>query len=119
MKDHADCVFCRIGRGELPCRAVYEDDDIIVFHDINPSAPVHLLMTPKRHLGSLIDVTPDDSALLGKMLVLAPKLAHEHGALDGFRVVINNGVGGGQEVFHLHVHVLGGPRPWRSMSVGR
>jgi histidine triad (HIT) family protein len=119
MKDHADCVFCRIARGELPCRSVYQDDDIVVFHDINPSAPVHLLMTPKRHISSLIDAVPEDAALLGKMLVLAPTLAREQGAADGFRVVINNGVGGGQEVFHLHVHVLGGPRPWRSMSVGR
>jgi histidine triad (HIT) family protein len=115
----AACLFCRIVHGEIPSRTAYEDDEVIVFHDIHPAAPVHLLIVPRRHLESLIDAEPADQALLGKMLLLAPRLAREQGATDGFRVVINNGTGGGQEVFHLHVHVLGGPRPWRSMSVGR
>ena len=114
-----DCLFCRIARGEIPSRRVHEDDDLVVFHDIHPAAPVHLLMVPKRHIESLITAAPEDQALLGKMLLLAPRLAREQGAGDGFRLVVNNGPGGGQEVFHLHYHVLGGPRPWRQMSTGR
>jgi len=113
------CLFCRIARGEIPSRRVYEDEDLIVFHDIHPAAPVHLLVVPKRHIESLITAGPEDQALMGKMLLLAPRLAREQGAADGFRLVINNGPGGGQEVFHLHCHVLGGPRPWRQMSTGR
>jgi histidine triad (HIT) family protein len=119
MTDHSDCIFCRILRKEIPCRSVYEDDDVLVFHDIHPAAPVHLLIIPKHHVASLIDANPTDQLLLGKMLLLAPQLAKDQGASDGFRVVINNGDGGGQEVFHLHVHVLGGPRPWRTMTIGR
>jgi histidine triad (HIT) family protein len=113
------CLFCRIVRGEIPSRSAYEDDEVIAFHDIHPAAPIHLLIVPRRHIDSLIDAQPGDQALLGKMLQLAPRLAREQGATDGFRVVINNGPGGGQEIYHLHVHVLGGPRPWRSMSIGR
>lgn len=119
MSDHTDCIFCRIVRKEIPARLIYEDDELLAFHDIHPAAPVHLLIIPRQHIDSLIDAQPSQATLLGKMLVLAPKLAQEQGAADGFRVVINNGVGGGQEVFHLHVHVLGGPRPWRTMTVGR
>jgi len=118
-EDHANCLFCRIARGQIPSRMVYEDEDLVVFHDIHPAAPIHLLIVPRRHFSSLIDAGPDDLALLGKMLLLAPRLALEQGATDGFRVVVNNGAGGGQEVFHSHFHVLGGPRPWRSMSPGR
>jgi histidine triad (HIT) family protein len=117
--DTADCLFCRIARGDIPSRRVHEDEDLVVFHDIHPAAPVHLLIVPRVHLGSLIDAAPEHEALLGKMLLLAPRLAREQGAHDGFRIVVNNGTGGGQEVFHLHVHVLGGPRPWRQMSTGR
>jgi histidine triad (HIT) family protein len=108
-----DCIFCRITRGEIPSRKVYEDDDLIAFHDIHPAAPVHLLMVPKVHVDSLITAGPEHEALLGKMLLLAPRLAREQGATDGFRIVINNGPDGGQEVYHLHVHVMGGPRPWK------
>ena len=115
----SSCLFCRIVRGEIPARTTYEDDELIVFHDIHPAAPIHLLIVPRRHVGSLLDVESDDQALLGKMLLLAPRVAREQGAADGFRVVVNNGPGGGQEIFHLHLHVLGGPRPWRSMSTGR
>jgi histidine triad (HIT) family protein len=117
--DPSTCLFCRIARGEIPSRRVYEDDDLVVFHDIHPAAPVHLLITPRRHTDSLITAEPGDQALLGKMLLLAPRLAQEQGATDGFRLVVNNGPGGGQEVPHLHIHVLGGPRPWRQMSTGR
>jgi histidine triad (HIT) family protein len=111
----SDCIFCRIAKGEIPSKKVYEDDEVLVFHDINPAAPVHLLMIPKLHLESLVTVQEQHAALLGKMLVLAPRLAREQGASDGFRIVINNGPDGGQEVYHLHVHVLGGPRPWKRL----
>jgi len=109
------CIFCRIAGGEIPSKKVYEDDDILVFHDIHPAAPVHLLMIPREHVDSLITAEPRHGALLGKMLLLAPRLAREQGATDGFRIVINNGPDGGQEVYHLHVHVLGGPRPWKRL----
>lgn len=115
----ASCLFCRIARGEIPSKTVYEDEEVRVFHDIQPAAPVHLLIVPKTHVESLIDASAEHGALLGRMLLLAPRLAREQGATDGFRVMINNGPGGGQEVFHLHVHVLGGPRPWRQMTVGK
>jgi histidine triad (HIT) family protein len=109
----ADCIFCKILAGQIPAQRVYEDDEIMVFPDIHPAAPVHLLMIPKVHLVNLITAEASHQALLGKMLLLAPRLAREHGATDGFRIVINNGPDGGQEVHHLHVHVLGGPRPWK------
>lgn len=104
----SNCLFCRIARGEIPCRKVYEDEEILAFHDINPAAPVHFLMIPKAHLVSLREADESHAALLGKMLVLAPKLAREQGLETGFRTIINSGEGGGQEVFHLHVHILGG-----------
>ena len=110
-----DCIFCRIAAGQIPSKKVYEDDDLLVFHDINPAAPVHLLMIPKAHTDSLMTAGEQHAALLGKMMVLAPRLAREQGASDGFRIVINNGPDGGQEVYHLHVHVLGGPRPWKRL----
>lgn len=103
-----DCIFCRIVRGELPSRKAYEDEDVLVFHDIRPIAPVHLLLIPKAHVASLADCGPEHQALLGKLLLLAPRLAREHGLTDGFRTMINTGRGGGQEVFHLHLHVFGG-----------
>jgi histidine triad (HIT) family protein len=104
----SDCIFCKIARGEIPCRKVYEDDEVLAFHDINPAAPVHFMLVPKQHLASLADADESHAALLAKMLLLAPKLAKEQGLSDGFRTVINTGRGGGQEVFHLHVHVIGG-----------
>jgi histidine triad (HIT) family protein len=110
-----NCLFCRIARGELPTRKVYEDDEVIAFHDINPAAPVHLLLVPKLHVESLLTTTPEHEALLGKLMTLAPRLAKEQGCDNGFRAVINNGPDGGQEVYHLHVHVLGGPRPWKRL----
>ncbi|HCI52830.1 MAG TPA: histidine triad nucleotide-binding protein [Gallionella sp.] len=104
----SDCLFCKIAKGEIPCRKVYEDDDVLAFHDINPVAPVHFLLIPKPHLTSLAEAETHHAAMLGKLLLLAPKLAKEQGLSDGFRTVINTGRGGGQEVFHLHVHVIGG-----------
>lgn len=103
-----NCIFCKIVRGEIPSKKAYEDEEVLVFHDIHPIAPVHLLLIPKAHVASLGECTSEHQAILGKMLLLAPKLALEHGLDKGFRTMINTGPGGGQEVFHLHVHVFGG-----------
>lgn len=105
------CIFCKIVAGQIPCNIAYEDDEVLAFHDIRPAARVHLLLIPKKHVDSLQQCGSDDQALLGKMLLLATKLAAENGLSDGFKTAINTGVGGGQEVFHLHMHVLGGGRP--------
>jgi len=110
-----DCLFCRIARGELPSGKLYEDDEVLAFHDIHPAAPVHFMIVPKTHVDSLIEAGPGHTALLGKMVALAPRLAKEQGCVNGFRVVINNGPDGGQEVNHLHIHILGGPRPWKRL----
>lgn len=103
-----DCIFCKIAAGDIPSRKIYEDGDVVAFHDINPAAPVHFMIVPKRHMTSLESCDESDRAILGKILLLAPKLAREQGLTDGFKTVINTGVGGGQVVMHLHVHVLGG-----------
>jgi histidine triad (HIT) family protein len=103
-----DCIFCKIARGEIPSKKVYEDEEVYAFHDIHPVAPVHFMLIPKLHLVSLMEIDESHATLLGKMLILAPKLAKEQGLDAGFRTVINSGKGGGQEVFHLHVHVIGG-----------
>jgi len=108
-----DCIFCRIARGELPSRKVYEDDDILAFHEIRPLAPVHFLIIPKVHVVNLYDADMKHQDVLGKILGMAGQLAREQGLEDGFRTVINNGRIGGQEVYHLHLHVLGGPQPLR------
>ena len=110
------CIFCKIVAGKIPSRKVHEDDDILAFHDINPWAPVHFLMVPKVHIASLAQVDQRHQALLGRMLTLAPALALQEGCnpypAGGWRVLINTGDEGGQEVRHLHIHVMGGPRPW-------
>ena len=103
-----DCLFCKIVRGEIPCRKIYENDEVLAFHDINPVAQVHFLMIPKLHLASLEDAQDAQATLLGKMLLLAPKLAHEQGLQHGFRTAIHTGKEGGQLVFHFHIHVTGG-----------
>ena len=102
-----DCIFCKIVSGAIPSKRLYEDDEVIAFHDIHPIAPVHFLLVPKLHVASLIDCATEHEGLLGRLLLLAPELAKEQG-LDGFRTMINTGKSGGQEVFHLHVHVFGG-----------
>ncbi|SFC01797.1 histidine triad (HIT) family protein [Polaromonas sp. OV174] len=114
---HSDtCIFCKIAAGAIPCRKVYEDDELFAFHDIHPWAPVHFLIIPKAHIPSMAQVEPEHAALLGRMMVLAPKLAMEQGCnpypKGGFRILTNTGTEGGQEVHHLHFHVIGGPRPW-------
>ncbi len=103
-----DCIFCKIVAGEIPARKLYEDSDLIAFHDIHPAAPVHFMIVPKEHIASLADAHARHEILLGRMLLLAPILAKEQGLHDGFRTIINTGRGGGQEVMHLHVHIMGG-----------
>ncbi|TLD44297.1 MAG: Purine nucleoside phosphoramidase [Accumulibacter sp.] len=106
-----DCLFCRIVAGRIPARKVFEDDEILAFHDINPARPVHLLVIPKRHITSLATVSDADTWVLGRMLAVANRLATEQGSPDGFRVIINTGRIGHQEVQHLHAHIVGGPEP--------
>ena len=116
---HSDpgCIFCKIVAGQIPARKVYEDEDILAFHDIQPWAPVHFLLIPKQHILSMAQVGPEHAGVLGRMMALAPKLAMEQGCRPypegGFRIICNTGIDGGQEVHHLHIHVIGGPRPWR------
>jgi histidine triad (HIT) family protein len=106
-----NCIFCKIVRGEIPAQKLYQDDDVVAFPDIRPQAPVHLLVVPKAHVATLYDATALHQAALGKMLAVAGRLAREAGAADGFRVIINNGRVGHQEVYHVHMHILGGPEP--------
>jgi histidine triad (HIT) family protein len=112
-----DCVFCRIVRGEIPSRKIYEDDDILAFHDIQPVAPVHFMLVPKRHIPSLADATMDDAGVLGRIMALCGRLAHEQGSPEGFRTIVNTGRIGRQDVMHVHVHVIGGPNPLGPMIV--
>lgn len=117
-----NCIFCKIAEKKIPSTTVYEDDELLAFKDINPAAPVHLLVIPKKHFSTLQDAAAEP-ALLGKMLALAPRLAGENGCAvsydadgtpsGGFKTLINSGPDGGQEVYHLHLHVIGGPHPWR------
>lgn len=102
-----DCIFCKIIQGAIPSKKIYEDDEVIAINDIHPIAPVHFMIIPKQHIAGLNDCVPTHLPLLGKVLLLAPKLAQEQG-LKGFRTMINTGREGGQEVFHIHVHVFGG-----------
>ncbi|MEZ5741237.1 MAG: histidine triad nucleotide-binding protein [Burkholderiaceae bacterium] len=111
---HDNCLFCKLVAGTIPSKKVYEDEDILAFHDINPAADVHFLIIPKRHLVNLYDADMAHQALVGKMFGMVGQLAREQGLDDGFRVVVNNGRIGRQEVYHLHVHVMGGPEPLRS-----
>jgi histidine triad (HIT) family protein len=106
-----NCIFCKIARGLIPAKKIYDDDEVMAFHDIRPQAPVHFLLVPKAHVATLYDAAAQHEAALGKMLALAGRLAREAGATDGFRAIINNGRVGHQEVYHVHMHVLGGPEP--------
>ena len=106
-----NCIFCKIARGDIPSRKVFEDEDVLAFHDINPQAPVHFLIIPKQHIASLYEAEASHQAVLGRMLAVAGRLAREQGAGDGFRTIINTGRVGGQEVYHLHMHIFGGPEP--------
>ena len=118
-----NCLFCKIAAKQIPASIVYEDDELLAFKDIHPAAPVHLLVIPKIHVATLTDTDASHDAMLGRMLALAPRLAREHGIevkLDGegnrtggYKTLINSGPDGGQEVYHLHLHLYGGARPWR------
>ena len=109
-----NCLFCRIASGEAPARVLFADDDLVAFHDLHPQAPVHVLVVPRRHVASLAHGSADDAALLGRLCLAAAEAARRTGiAESGFRVVVNNGAGVGQSVFHVHLHVLGGrPLGW-------
>ena len=111
-----NCLFCKIIAKQIPSKTVYEDDLVYAFHDINPWAPVHFLMVPKAHIASMAHVGSEHAALMGHIMALVPKLALQEGCNPypegGYRLVTNTGAEGGQEVHHLHFHVMGGPRPW-------
>jgi len=104
-----DCIFCKLVAGKIPSRKVYEDEEILAFHDIQPAAPVHFMMIPKAHVASLAECGPEHAGVLGRMMALAGRLAREQGSPDGFRVIVNTGRVGRQDVYHLHIHVIGGP----------
>ena len=122
-----NCVFCKIAAGTIPSKKVFEDEELIAFHDINPAAPVHVLIVPKQHIPSLAACTESHVALLGKMMLLAPRLAQQLGCgydaagngegKGGFKTLFNTGPDGGQEVYHLHLHMFGGPHPWYGKKV--
>lgn len=105
-----ECIFCRIAARQAPARVLFEDEEVMAFHDIAPRAPVHVLVIPKRHIPSLADASFADQELLGKLLLGVQRAAREAGIANAFRVVANSGEGAGQTVFHLHFHVLGGRR---------
>lgn len=107
----SDCIFCKIVDGKIPCQKVFEDEDLLAFKDLHPQRPVHVLVIPKKHITSLATVTVEDTLVLGKMLVKANEIAVEQGSPDGFRVIINTGRVGNQEVPHLHMHIVGGTDP--------
>jgi histidine triad (HIT) family protein len=116
VQSDPDCLFCKIVAGKIPSRVVYQDEDVFAFHDIHPWAPVHFLIIPKLHIPSMALLREEHAALMGRMMVLIPKLALQEGCNPypegGFRMLANTGAEGAQEVHHLHVHVMGGPRPW-------
>ena len=103
-----DCLFCKIGQKKMPAKIVYEDEAMFAFEDVNPQAPTHILICPKKHIRSLTQASPEDANLLGRIHLLAAKLATEKKLTDGYRTLFNNGPGAGQSVFHLHLHLLGG-----------
>ncbi|MDX9738092.1 MAG: histidine triad nucleotide-binding protein [Azonexus sp.] len=107
----SDCIFCKIAAGAIPAARVYEDEQLLAFSDIAPQRPVHILVIPKKHITSLATVSADDAPLLGQMLAKAHEIALAQGSPAGFRVIINTGEIGQQEVQHLHMHILGGPQP--------
>ena len=105
------CLFCRIVGGELPSNKVYEDDAMLAFHDIHPCAPVHFMVVPKEHIASFADVREQHAGLFGRIMTKIPDLARAQGLTDGWRTIINTGRVGRQDVYHVHIHVVGGPDP--------
>ncbi|PXW17362.1 histidine triad nucleotide-binding protein [Paraburkholderia caballeronis] len=119
--DRSTCLFCKIADGEIPSTRVYEDDEFVAFRDIRPAAETHVLVIPRQHIATLADCAESDAPLLGRMLVLVGRIAKDLGVSytggdTGYRTVVNTGPGGGQEVYHLHAHLLAGPRPWQRMG---
>ncbi len=118
-----NCIFCKIAAKQIPAEVVYEDNEFLAFKDIRPAAPLHLLLIPKQHVATLSDCNGSHVEMLGKMLAHVPALAEAHGCgakpgvdskyTGGYKTLINTGPEGGQEVYHLHMHIIGGPRPWR------
>ncbi|NVJ59006.1 MAG: histidine triad nucleotide-binding protein [Gammaproteobacteria bacterium] len=109
----SDCLFCKIIAGDIPSKQVYEDDHLVVFHDIAPKAPTHVLVVPRKHIATLNDADNSDHDLFGHIALTIPKIAKQLGLTDGYRTVLNTDKGGGQEVFHIHFHILGGgPMPF-------
>lgn len=109
-----DCIFCKIAAGTIPANVVYQNDDVLAFRDLNPQAPTHILVIPKKHIATTNDITPTDAALIGDMYLAAKQIAKDEGIADsGYRTVMNCNRGAGQTVFHIHLHVLGGrPMSW-------
>ncbi len=108
-ESNTDCIFCKIASGEMPSEIVYEDEDVVIFPDINPLTPVHLLVIPRRHITSLAEMSDEDTTIVGKMTRAANQVALEHGlAENGYRLTINSGADAGQVIFHLHMHLMGG-----------
>lgn len=106
-----DCVFCKIIKGEIPSEKVYEDEEILAFKDINPAAPIHILVIPKRHIATLLDVKPEDNYLISRIYTVINQIAKDIGIeKEGFRVIVNCGKNAGQEVMHIHFHMLGGKK---------
>ncbi len=104
-----DCLFCKIAKGDIPSNKVYEDDEVLAFYDINPKAKIHILVIPKKHITSVAHIEKEDEALIGKIYTVINKIAEEKGFKDkGFKVIVNCGKDGGQEVMHLHFHILAG-----------
>jgi len=107
----SDCIFCRIAAGEIPAKLVREDENVVAFRDIDPKAPTHVVVIPRRHIASVNDLEPGDAALLGEIFLAAKEIAREEGiAASGYRLVVNTGRDGGQSVDHIHLHLLGGRR---------
>ncbi|MBI3668300.1 MAG: histidine triad nucleotide-binding protein [Acidobacteria bacterium] len=104
----SDCLFCKIGKKEIPSKIVYEDPELFAFEDLHPQAPTHILICPRKHVASLTEASAEDAAILGRVLLVAAQLAAERKITDGYRTIFNNGRGAGQSVFHLHLHLLGG-----------
>ena len=111
-----DCLFCKIAAGQIPSKMVYQDDEFYAFHDIHPSAPVHFLIIPRLHIPSMAGLTDVHAPMMGRMMALVPRLALQAGCrpypAGGFRMVCNTGADGAQDIHHLHIHIMGGPRPW-------
>ena len=106
-----DCVFCKIIKGEIPSEKVYEDEEILAFKDINPAAPIHILVIPKKHIATILDVKPEDNYLISRIYTVINQIAKDIGIeKEGFRVIVNCGKNAGQEVMHIHFHMLGGKK---------